>query len=401
MRGPRPAARATAALSNNNSHCAANWILIVFCTVILLALALSAPQFYPHAVVNAASYAAGPIAPCEIVSIFGSGLGPAAPVTLQLTGDGRHVSTALGGTRVLFDGLAAPLTYVSATQLSAVVPCVLAGKASTEVEVEYLGVRSTPVSLPLASAKPGIFTLDSTGRGQAAALHWPENTVNGPGQAAPLGTVASLFASSGGWTSPPAEDGAVAGQALPLPLPVSVTVGGRAAQVLYAGTAPGLVTGVLQVNFRIPVEAPAGDAVPVNISVGGATSPAGVTLAVRPPVAGLTLTSGYSPQTGVFRGQLHCHSTNSDGAQDPTTVVRTYRDAGYHFISLTDHNRVTADPGVSGILFIPGIEQAPNGNHLNRVSVPDVLSGGEQAVINGTVAQGGIVFLNQDRKSVV
>ncbi len=355
----------------------------------LLAFALTAPQFYPHSVVNAASYAAGAIAPCEIVSIFGASLGPASPATFQLTAD-RRVSTSLASTRVLFNRVPAPLLYVSATQISAVVPCALAGQSSVDIQIEYDGARSPTVSLPLAAARPGLFTLDSTGQGQAAALHWPDNSINRPSNPARQGAIISLFATAGGWSSPPAEDGRVADQALPLPLPVSATVGGLPAAVHYAGAAPGLVTGVLQVNLRIPLEAPTGDAVPVSLTIAGVSSASGVTLAIRP----LTLSSGYSPRAAVFKGQLHCHSTNSDGAQAPAAVVGAYRDAGYHFISLTDHDRVTADPGVAGIVFIPGVEQAPNGNHLNRINVRDVARGSEQAVIDATLAQGGFLFLN-------
>lgn len=358
-------------------------------SAVSLAFALTAPQFYPHSVVNGASYSAGPIAPCEIVSIFGAGLGPASPVRFQLTADGR-VPTSLASTRVLFNGLAAPLLYVSSTQISAVTPCALAGQSSADIQVEYDGSLSPTVSLPVAPARPGIFTLDSSGRGQAAALHWPDNSVNRPSHPARQGAIVSLFATAGGWTAPPAEDGRVADQALPLPLPVAVTVGGVPAHVLYAGTAPGLVTGVLQVNLRIPVAAPSGDAVPVVLIVAGVSSAPGVTLAIEP----LTLSSGYTPKTAAFKGQLHCHSTNSDGAQDPATVARAYRDAGYHFLSITDHERVTPDPGVPGILFIPGVEQSVNGNHLNRINVTNVLRGSEQAVIDATVAQGGFLFLN-------
>jgi hypothetical protein len=75
-------------------------------------------------------------------------------------------------------------------------------------------------------------------------------------------------------------------------------------------------------------------------------------------------------------------------------VVTAYRDAGYHFVSLTDHDRVTPDPRVPGIVYIPGVEQAPNGNHLNRINVRDVLRGNEQAVIDATNTQGGFIFLN-------
>jgi uncharacterized protein (TIGR03437 family) len=77
-------------------------------------------------------------------------------------------------------------------------------------------------------------------------------------------------------------DGLLARAALPKPrLPVKVRIGARDAEVLYAGAAPGLVAGVMQVNARVPDNAPSGSAVPIEISVGEARSPRTVTVAVR------------------------------------------------------------------------------------------------------------------------
>jgi uncharacterized protein (TIGR03437 family) len=64
-------------------------------------------------------------------------------------------------------------------------------------------------------------------------------------------------------------------------LPVSVTIGGRDAKVVYAGAAPGLVAGLMQVNVQIPMDVTPGDAVPVQLTVGRTTSSGVVTLAIR------------------------------------------------------------------------------------------------------------------------
>jgi hypothetical protein len=80
-----------------------------------------------------------------------------------------------------------------------------------------------------------------------------------------------------------------------------------------------------------------------------------------------------------YKGQLHAHSTNSfdtGGANSPTQVVNAYKTAGYGFISLTDHDVNTADPGVTGITFIPGIEEYAN---------PDLLAKGHITVFNTTI----------------
>ena len=90
---------------------------------------------------NAASFAPGPVAPGEFVTIFGTSLGPVVPVNLQLTSTGT-VDTMLGGTQVFFDNIAAPMIYSSAGQVSAIVPYEVARRFNTELRVEYQGVPS-------------------------------------------------------------------------------------------------------------------------------------------------------------------------------------------------------------------------------------------------------------------
>jgi predicted metal-dependent phosphoesterase TrpH len=58
-----------------------------------------------------------------------------------------------------------------------------------------------------------------------------------------------------------------------------------------------------------------------------------------------------------LKGQLHCHTTNSDGVDSPTALVSAYRQAGYKFIAVTDHDFITPDPLVNGIIFIPSVEE--------------------------------------------
>ncbi len=238
------------------------------------------PRITAGGVVNAASFAGGSVSPGEIVTLFGSQIGPAALAGLRLTASNR-VDTALAGARVLFDGQAAPLIYVSANQASAIVPYSVAGKSTTQVQVEYQGVRSPAVTLPVAASAPGLFTLDSSGRGPGAILN-QDFTVNSASNPAAIGSAVILFATGEGQTNPPGEDGRLAAEPLPAPLlPVSVAIGGRPAAVLYAGGAPGLVAGVLQVNVRVPDGVTPGPAVPVVLTVGNNSAQSGVTLAVR------------------------------------------------------------------------------------------------------------------------
>ena len=113
----------------------------------------AAPQILPDCVVNAASYVGGGVAPGEMVTLFGSGLGPPDLVSLSLT-DGRTLATTLAGTRIWFNDVAAPLMYVSDQQSSAIVPYEVAGLVSVDVQVEYNGVRSDPVTLPVLASRP-------------------------------------------------------------------------------------------------------------------------------------------------------------------------------------------------------------------------------------------------------
>ncbi len=240
---------------------------------------LFAPVFSDNAVVNAASLQRGAVAPGEIVSIFGESLGPPNPVAAKLTEDGL-LSTRLGETRVLFDGVAAPLIFAADGQISAVVPYSVAGKASVDVQVEFFGVLSDAVSLAVAAASPALFTQNSQGWGPAAALNqdYTLNTVNNP---AGRGSIVILFATGEGMTDQ-AADGVLATPPLAQPLlPITVTVGGAPAEVLYAGAAPGLVAGVMQLNVRIPGDAPVGNDVMVVVDAGEVAGARWVTLAVR------------------------------------------------------------------------------------------------------------------------
>jgi trimeric autotransporter adhesin len=230
------------------------------------------------AVTSAATNLTGPVAPGEIVVIFGSGLGPAQ--TVQSPVAGGQIGTQLAGTSVLFNGTAAPVMYASATQVSAVVPYAAPG-ISTQVVVQYLGVSTTPVSVPVAATAPGIFTADGTGRGAASAVN-RDGSSNNSGSPAPPGSVVTFFATGEGVTVPAGVDGKVTGTVLPTPAaPVTATIGGVAATVQFAGEAPNDVAGIMQVNVTVPANLPAG-ALSLVLTVGAASSQPGVTIAVGP-----------------------------------------------------------------------------------------------------------------------
>src|SRR5262249_11858797 len=121
------------------------------------------------AVVNAASLVPGSVAPGQIITIYGSGLGPAPPAQMQGNAGGL-VDNTLAGARVLFDGVAGSVIYASNALVSAVVPYGIAGRFSTRIQVEFLGARSSTVDQIVTDTAPGIFTMSQSGRGQGAIL---------------------------------------------------------------------------------------------------------------------------------------------------------------------------------------------------------------------------------------
>jgi uncharacterized protein (TIGR03437 family) len=225
------------------------------------------PELRTRDIVNAADYRGGGVTPGEVVVLFPSGTGPQRIAAWDLTNEGTPASP-VGATRVLFDNIAAPVVYAIRGQVAAIVPFEVSQRTETQVVLEYAGERSRPVTLPVIRSAPALFTLDATGKGQAAMLNETGccNSVRNP---APQGTVVSLYATGDGQTAPWTMQ--------PSKLPVAVTVGGIAGEILDVRN-----IGVLQVNFRVPAAAPTGDAIPLILEVGESRSSGVVTMAVRP-----------------------------------------------------------------------------------------------------------------------
>jgi uncharacterized protein (TIGR03437 family) len=240
---------------------------------------LPVPKPVVQAVTNAASYGAS-IAPGQMVDIWGTGLGPATLANLTLDSNGM-VNTTLANVRILFDGVPAPLVYVSAKQCSAVVPYFGAINSTTHVQVEYQGALSDPLVVPVTATAPGLFTANATGTGQGSILN-QDQSINSASNPAASGSIVVLWATGEGLTDPPGVDGRPANGVFPAPLAsVSVDIGGLPATLKYAGAAPGYEPGVLQINAQMSPNVAAGNAVPVHVTIGGVTSQDGVTLAVH------------------------------------------------------------------------------------------------------------------------
>jgi uncharacterized protein (TIGR03437 family) len=230
-------------------------------------------------VVNSASSLSGPVAPGELVVVYGSGLGPATLARAQLDSSG-HLSDNVASTQVLFNGVAAPLIYTRADQVAAIVPNAVSDQQSVQVQVKYQGQSTPTFSTTVADTVPGLFTLDQSGQGQAAVLN-QDNSINSTANPAARGSIVSLWATGHGQSDPDWADDVLASSPLPQPKnKVNVNIGGHWAQILYAGAAPGLAA-VIQVNVRVPYGIQPGRKVPVLMRIGDAMSQAGVTMAVR------------------------------------------------------------------------------------------------------------------------
>ena len=206
-------------------------------------------------------------APGEMVRIRGVCLGPFDTLLANFDAAGM-LPTALGGVSVLFDQTAAPLVSVQSGEVWAVVPSTIAGESTSKVTLQFNGGGANPITVQVVAAEPGIFTIDGSGSGQAAALN-QDNTVNSAANPAARGEILAFWATGQGATDPPLVDGATA-PVSPLSqpaLPVVVTIGGQPAEVLAAALAPDFA-GAMQVNVRVPAQIQPGFAA-LTLSVGG------------------------------------------------------------------------------------------------------------------------------------
>jgi uncharacterized protein (TIGR03437 family) len=237
-------------------------------------------------VTNAASYATGSVSPGELVTIFGTNIGPVTAASATTDPATSKLATTIGGVQVLFNGTAAPMIYASSTQVSAVVPYEMASVVSPSVWIKYLGQTSNVYQLTTATTAPGLFTQNASGSGPGAILN-QDNTLNGPNNPAAKGSIVQVYLTGEGQTSPPGITGAITTASLPPPqvtpaplLAIGVTINGLPALYVYAGEAPGLVAGMMQLNVQIPATALSGD-LQILVSIGTNTSQSGVTVSVQ------------------------------------------------------------------------------------------------------------------------
>ena len=262
--------------------------------VFLLVLAMSCvafaqpPSIANGGVLNGASFAAGqPITVGSLVSIFGTNLASA-----MAQADTIPLSNNLGGVTVQWANgnttVNAPLVFVAGSQVNAQVPWGLVPAGATQnvsVTVTSDSGTSTPAQVTVGPFSPGIFTagpptfyaiaqnVDGT---LVQAVGSIPGLVTHPAKA---GDTIVIYATGlGPVDNTPADGGIPSVLTRTLTMPI-VLVGGMQAQVAFSGLQPQFV-GVNQVNIVIPATAPTGNAVPLQIQMGGITSPNNVTIAI-------------------------------------------------------------------------------------------------------------------------
>lgn len=231
-----------------------------------------------YAITSAASMLAAPVVPGGLITLFGSGIGPEAAVLGGALDDSGLLKTSLAGFEVRFNGRPAPLLYAHSSQVNLQAPYSIAGLPTVQMEIFVNGVRRYAVAAPVADTAPGIFT-HLGGKGQAAALNEDTQPNSAENPAAP-GSIVVFWATGEGRRTPRAIEGELAQAPYGRPVqPVKVLIGGREAEILYAGASPGFA-GLMQVNARVPLGTAPGPQ-PLELVIGPARCQPGVTIAVK------------------------------------------------------------------------------------------------------------------------
>jgi uncharacterized protein (TIGR03437 family) len=211
-------------------------------------------------IANAADYKSNAVAPGEIISLFGTQIGPSSPAVAHPDANG-NIGSDLAGFRVLANGLPAPLIYAASSQINLVMPF---GASGDKVHIElYHGTSlMTQFDKFLSPQHGGVFAVGTPLIGQLAALN-QNGSVNSSSNPAASGSIISIFATGLGAMTPQLPDGAVSSVAVNTTVIVpQISVNRQPSELLYVGNAPTLVQGVVQINLRLPNPIPPSPGLP-------------------------------------------------------------------------------------------------------------------------------------------
>jgi uncharacterized protein (TIGR03437 family) len=239
------------------------------------------------AVVNSASFQQGTLAPGDVITIFGLGLGPSALTIFDpsIPPIPTALPPAAPSTSVTINGTPAPVLYTSAAQAGVIVPYSISG-ASAQVVLTYGSLISQSFTVAVSASDPGIYSLAASGQGQGAILNYNAATadysINSNANPAPRGSIVVIYMTGAGTTTSGVYNQLIPASPAVTPLLTpTVTIGGQGASVLAAQAPIGSVPGLIQLNVTVPTTAPPGPALPVVVTIGGIPSQANLTMAVR------------------------------------------------------------------------------------------------------------------------
>jgi uncharacterized protein (TIGR03437 family) len=214
------------------------------------------------AALNAASLTQGPVAPGEMLVIFGDGLGPDTGIASIPDATGLY-PTMVSGAEVRFDGVPAPVFYAQYGQINVQVPYAVAGNSTTHVEAFYQSKSAGTLDLSVVAAAPALFQIVVN----------QDGSLNSDANPAARGTVVTFFGTGEGLTDGSNLSGTIAQAPYAHPRQtVALSMGGIAADLLYAGAAPGQA-GELQINARVPGGFLPTGKVAVQLTIGIANAP--------------------------------------------------------------------------------------------------------------------------------
>jgi len=235
------------------------------------------PSVSDGATVNNASFAPhpAPMAPGSIAAIFGSNLNDGTALCGSSFGANGLLITSLCGASVTVNNIAAPIFYATPGQLGIQIPFELAGSATASVVVTVAGQSSTPRTIFLDTAAPGVFTLNQAGTGQGAILIANSDIIAAPANSVPgrttrparRGEIVTIFGTGLGAVSPALATGAPS-TGNPTTTPATVTIDNMPAVVNFSGTAPSFV-GLNQINVTVPANARIANDVAVVVTLDG------------------------------------------------------------------------------------------------------------------------------------
>jgi len=238
--------------------------------------ATATPLLTAQYVAHAASDVFGqPIAPGELITIYGTNLADGN------SSGGLPLPQQAEGAQVFLGNQSLPILFTSSGQLNVQVPYTVPVNTPYQLIVQHGTARSIPQSIVVAQAEPGIFTTNQAGSGQGDILRSDQVTLAQPGTPAAIGEAIVIYCTGLGTVTGNVAAGQAAPSSPPAATmnPVTVTIGGQIAQVLFEGLAPGFA-GLYQVNAVVPSGITTGNSVPVTLTVAGQISPP-VTMAVQ------------------------------------------------------------------------------------------------------------------------